>query len=212
MPETIGPKLRQAREGRDLTIEQVAGTTRIRPHYLQALERDDLSAIPSSAQARGFLRIYAAFLGLDPDQLVAELKPPEPQAAAPSTSPASDSVQKSAPAPEPARPGFLASLLDRFTRRPDAAAGNEAAASSAVQAAPEPEPFVPARFTEELPADPSSLPEKPVQAEEPGASAVPAPGPKATSRKTTVRRSSPRTARSAESGTGRKTGEKKKIR
>ena len=70
---TIGEQLRQARESRKLTIKQVTQATRLRAHYLQAMEDDDFSAMPSAAQARGFLRLYADFLGLDIDALTNDL-------------------------------------------------------------------------------------------------------------------------------------------
>ena len=80
MNESIGARLREAREKRKLSLQQASDTTKVRTHYLQALESDDLSAIPSTAQARGFLRIYAEFLGVQ----IAELVPsPGPEAAAP---------------------------------------------------------------------------------------------------------------------------------
>ncbi|MGZ6315964.1 MAG: helix-turn-helix domain-containing protein [Anaerolineales bacterium] len=70
MSDSVGTRLRQARELRHLTIQEVSETTRVRPHYLEALENDDHSAIPSAAQARGFLRIYAAFLELNLSELI----------------------------------------------------------------------------------------------------------------------------------------------
>ena len=69
----VGRQLRQAREGRSLTLEHAAQSTRIRAHYLQALEEGNLSALPSNAQARGFLRAYASFLKLDADALLKTL-------------------------------------------------------------------------------------------------------------------------------------------
>ena len=72
MSDSVGARLRQARELRRLTLQQASESTKLRTHYLQALENDDYSAIPSPAQARGFLRIYAEFLGLD----LAEIVPP----------------------------------------------------------------------------------------------------------------------------------------
>ena len=69
MAESIGSTLKQRREARHLSIEQAAEQTRLRKYYLQALENDDLSAIPSMVQARGFLRIYTEFLGLNLDEL-----------------------------------------------------------------------------------------------------------------------------------------------
>lgn len=86
MTTVVGQELRQAREARSLSIDQVAAATRIRPHYLQALESGDFGALPSVAQARGFLRAYAEYLGLNPDPLLVALEgkePPPAQEAAP---------------------------------------------------------------------------------------------------------------------------------
>jgi transcriptional regulator with XRE-family HTH domain len=77
MSDSVGARLRQARELRRLTLQQVSETTKVRIHYLQALESDDHSAIPSAAQARGFLRIYADFLGLDLADLLPVARPVE---------------------------------------------------------------------------------------------------------------------------------------
>jgi len=74
MTQTIGQKLKQAREAQDFTLENASEATRIRTLYLQALEADDLSAMPSPVQARGFLRNYAEYLGLDLDRLLDELR------------------------------------------------------------------------------------------------------------------------------------------
>jgi cytoskeletal protein RodZ len=71
---TIGQQLKQAREAKRLTLEKVFEGTRIRVTYLQALEADDLSSMPSPVQARGYLRNYAEFLELDLDQLLEELR------------------------------------------------------------------------------------------------------------------------------------------
>ncbi len=70
---TAGQQLRQARENKGLTLEQAAKATQIRPHYLQALEADMFDSLPSTTQAKGFLRIYASFLNLDPDLLFTHL-------------------------------------------------------------------------------------------------------------------------------------------
>ncbi|HEY2981223.1 MAG TPA: helix-turn-helix domain-containing protein, partial [Anaerolineales bacterium] len=78
MSETIGKRLREAREARHLSLEKAAEFTRIRPHQLQALEADDYSLIPSAAQARGFLRNYAAYLGLDLGQALADVQRSRP--------------------------------------------------------------------------------------------------------------------------------------
>ncbi len=64
MTATIGEQLKEAREGRQISLAQAAETTRVKLVYLQALENNDLSALPSRVQGKGFLRIYAGFLGL----------------------------------------------------------------------------------------------------------------------------------------------------
>ncbi|MDP2777026.1 MAG: helix-turn-helix domain-containing protein, partial [Anaerolineales bacterium] len=49
MPESIGQRLKQMREARYLTLEKASDDTRIRVIFLQALEADDYSVIPSAA-------------------------------------------------------------------------------------------------------------------------------------------------------------------
>lgn len=75
MPEerglTVGQYLRQERERRNLSLESVAGVTRITLKNLQALENDKFGILPASVFVRGFLRIYAAHLGLDPKEVLA---------------------------------------------------------------------------------------------------------------------------------------------
>jgi len=73
MTESIGQQLRQARKARSLTLEDVAQATHMRVHYLQALESNDIEALPSMVQARGFLRSYAEFLELDAEPLLLAL-------------------------------------------------------------------------------------------------------------------------------------------
>ncbi|MBM3123810.1 MAG: DUF4115 domain-containing protein [Chloroflexi bacterium] len=81
MPDTVGQRLKKAREEKYLTLEKVAEQTRIRATFLKALEADDYSVMPSAAQGRGFLRNYAEFLNIDIDEVIAELHrgapPPE---------------------------------------------------------------------------------------------------------------------------------------
>ncbi len=71
MTESIGQQIKKAREARNLTIAQVTQVTRIRAHHLDAIEADNFDALPSPVQARGFLRLYAEFLGLSLEKLIA---------------------------------------------------------------------------------------------------------------------------------------------
>lgn len=68
----IGERLRAAREARGLSLEEAAEGTRIKRVYLEALENEAFSVLPSPAHARGFLRRYARWLGLDEAALLAE--------------------------------------------------------------------------------------------------------------------------------------------
>ena len=74
MPPTIGETLTQARLDRKLTLKSASEATAIRLKYLEALESDDFDSLPSPVQARGFLRIYADYLGLDSGDLLSLLK------------------------------------------------------------------------------------------------------------------------------------------
>jgi len=72
--QTIGQKLKQAREAKQLTLEKVFEATRIRVPFLRALESDDLSAMPSPVQGRGYLRNYAEYLGLNFEQMLEDMR------------------------------------------------------------------------------------------------------------------------------------------
>ena len=74
MTQTIGQRLKAEREEQRLTLEKVFEATRIRVQYLQALEEDDLSVMPSPVQARGYLRNYADYLGFDVDRILHDLR------------------------------------------------------------------------------------------------------------------------------------------
>jgi transcriptional regulator with XRE-family HTH domain len=74
---TIGAELAAKRGERGLSIEQVAGSTRLRPDQLRALEADDHSQFAAPVYLKGNLRTYAVFLGLDPDELIARLSTTE---------------------------------------------------------------------------------------------------------------------------------------
>jgi len=63
--EEIAKTLKEARHRLGLTIEEAERSTRIRAHYLEALEKGELQSIPSQVQARGFLKNYSEYLGLD---------------------------------------------------------------------------------------------------------------------------------------------------
>ena len=63
---TLGDILRQARERRGLTLDEVAHRTRLPKRHLEALERNSLAGIPPGMYQRAEVRTYADAIGLDP--------------------------------------------------------------------------------------------------------------------------------------------------
>ena len=68
----LGQRLRAAREARGIDLLRAERDTKIRRHYLEALERGDADALPGTVYSTGFLRNYGKYLGLDPADLLAE--------------------------------------------------------------------------------------------------------------------------------------------
>jgi cytoskeletal protein RodZ len=68
--ESIGEKLRLARERNNLTIDQVARETHVAKRFLKALEDEDFAAFPGETYAMGFLRSYSEYLGLNAEEIV----------------------------------------------------------------------------------------------------------------------------------------------
>ena len=68
--QSIGTKLQETRERLGISLEEVERGTRIRTHHLKAIERGEFEVLPSAVQARGFLRNYAEFLGLEANSLL----------------------------------------------------------------------------------------------------------------------------------------------
>jgi cytoskeletal protein RodZ len=63
--EGLGKKLQEARIARNLTLDEAARMTKIRPGRLQEIENEDFSEFASLAYAKGFLLIYGKFLDVD---------------------------------------------------------------------------------------------------------------------------------------------------
>ena len=69
-PSPLGETLRSARLARGVTFEEAERITRIPRKYLEALEQENYGILPAPVYARGFLRSYAGYLGLDAAQLL----------------------------------------------------------------------------------------------------------------------------------------------
>ena len=117
MQETIGQRLKRERETRFLTLERASADTRIRTVFLQALESDDYSVMPSAAQGRGFLRNYAEYLNLNIDELIAEIQrnapPPEVSGPLPQVNLVETEIPPLTDSQEEKPASFLTRLLSR---------------------------------------------------------------------------------------------------
>lgn len=68
--ESLGQTLKSTRERKRISLSYAAAQTRIKLQYLELMEQDDFARMPAPAYAKGFLRMYATFLGLEPQPLV----------------------------------------------------------------------------------------------------------------------------------------------
>ena len=78
-------RLLAARERKGVDLYRAERDTKIRARYLAALERGDYRELPGAVYTKGFLRNYALYLGLDPDEVLLQWRrergdPREPQA------------------------------------------------------------------------------------------------------------------------------------
>src|SRR3990172_2678011 len=81
----FGEHLRREREMRGVSLEEIAGATRISTRFLDALEKEAWDRLPGGVFNRGFVRTVARFLGLEEENLLAEytlaMRPPGPDMA-----------------------------------------------------------------------------------------------------------------------------------
>lgn len=68
---TVGQILKEGREQKVYTLEQVEKAIKIRKEFLVALETDNYKKLPPPTFVRGFIKNYANFLGLDSSKLLA---------------------------------------------------------------------------------------------------------------------------------------------
>lgn len=68
--QALGGMLRERREAMGVTLAEVEVATRIRQKYLAALEADEWHLLPGEVVGRGFLRNYADYLGLEPNEVM----------------------------------------------------------------------------------------------------------------------------------------------
>jgi len=106
-----GSDLKRIREERNIPLEQIASDTHIRLSILQDLEDDAYSELSSPTQTKGFLRLYAQYLGVDKNEPEVSVSPtpdpppePEPQTPVSPEKPQTAGLPLPEPKPEPKEP------------------------------------------------------------------------------------------------------------
>jgi len=67
---SLGEQLRAARTAMNKSLEEISNDTNISKQYLAALEEDKYDVFPAPIYIRGFMNVYARYVGLDPDALM----------------------------------------------------------------------------------------------------------------------------------------------
>jgi len=69
-PTDVGARLRAAREAKQISLREIAATTKISVSALEALEENDVAQLPGGIFTRAFVRSYATEVGLDPEEVM----------------------------------------------------------------------------------------------------------------------------------------------
>jgi cytoskeleton protein RodZ len=72
--QTVGEKLKAARESKGLSLNDIALRTRIPLRHLEAIERSEYSALPGTTYTIGFAKAYARAIDLNDGELATELR------------------------------------------------------------------------------------------------------------------------------------------
>ena len=67
---SLGALLKREREKKGLNHAQISDQTRLRPHFLEAIENEEWDLLPAPTLVKGFIRSYARFLGLDEERIL----------------------------------------------------------------------------------------------------------------------------------------------
>jgi cytoskeleton protein RodZ len=82
-PRDVGAELAAARRRKGLSLDELSDRTKIKVAKLQAIERDDMTALYAGVFARGFLRAYAREVGCDPEEIIRRYRAAYEDTAAP---------------------------------------------------------------------------------------------------------------------------------
>ncbi|MDX1386508.1 MAG: helix-turn-helix domain-containing protein [bacterium] len=74
MAETFGSYLKQERELRNITLEELSEQTHIKMDYLEAMEGDHFEKLPGLTFAKGYITSYAKYIGLLPEEALLQFE------------------------------------------------------------------------------------------------------------------------------------------
>ena len=92
--ETIGSRLKTAREKRNMKPSDVAKAVRMKTQYVEAIDKNEFHVLIAPIYAKGFIRLYAEYVGLDPAPLVRQFN--EIETAVPSEPARQDAARQAA--------------------------------------------------------------------------------------------------------------------
>ncbi|SIS37435.1 helix-turn-helix domain-containing protein [Salimicrobium flavidum] len=98
----LGSRLREARNAKGMSLEEVQASTKIQKRYLQAIEENNFDTLPGKFYTRAFIREYASTVGLNPEEVMEEHKSELPSMDDETTIPYTR-VQKSKQQPSPTK-------------------------------------------------------------------------------------------------------------
>ncbi len=81
----LGLKLQQARQEKNISLDELQEVTKIQKRYLEAIENGEYEKLPGQFYARAFIKTYAEAVGLNPDELFESFPSDTPKSAEPVT-------------------------------------------------------------------------------------------------------------------------------
>lgn len=100
--ESLGTRLRIAREAKGLSVSQLGELTRIKSQQIEGMERDDFSKIPAPMYVKGFIKLCAQALDMEAGPLLAQYEQQMGEARPVKPAVRESKVLRPAPVPEPA--------------------------------------------------------------------------------------------------------------
>lgn len=76
--QTIGDFLRSEREARKISLSEVSNWTKVSEQYLDCLEKGDYEKIPQGPYLRGYISSYAAYIGINKDEVLKRYEASQP--------------------------------------------------------------------------------------------------------------------------------------